>query len=213
MMKKAILFSIVLVTMYIVQSCTKTTGNAAESILSENTVNMRATFTSGKSQSELKDSYGKLSKDKQIALWLDKVNQISTQKLPTQHLLLLASLKSELQKTNLTFSLSNDKIRNIALDLARITPGDDFIDMFDSMNDYTYVGKFHGTDVCSSCITDIENEGVVPVNNPSSPNARVPVCNCAWTCGHPFGPGGSSNCRQTSSGCGFLWMSGCMHEY
>ena len=173
----------------------------------------RLVLSQAKTKAELKSNFSKLSFEEQKTMWSNKIAQIQSRNISQRHNDLLGQLNQELQNAVGTNSLISENIKNLAIDLARITPQSDFIEMFVSLDDYK--SSFDPTNfvACQYCITEIEND----FNEKSAEiirNAKTqvipkpePKCNCSWTCGD--GPGEvTTNCRQTG-GCGFLFLFTC----
>jgi hypothetical protein len=178
-------------------SCKKATTEAAYGSVTLS----RTDFLANKTFSEVKNAYNASSESAKKALWVDKLAQLEKQNLPEAHKTLILSLKAELSKTDMEFALSNPVLKNIAVNLAKITPEADFYAMFGELQNYQYTDKFVGTSISTALIQQLET--YVKVIEPVIANRAIP-CNCYWTC--RYGTGG---CRATSSGCGFLHMTGC----
>jgi hypothetical protein len=177
-----------------------------------NQISFREELVKGKTSIEIKDSYLKLSGEKQLNLWKSKIDQLLNQSLPEAHLALIKKLKSELSKfksqNDITF---NGEIQKIAINLADITPEIDFLKMFVMLEDYGYKNQFEGTEICHQCINDmsIQDGSIIPNK---SLETRTSNCNCEWTCGllsFITGNNSTTNCTVTKDGCGFLWLSSC----
>ena len=156
--------------------------------------------------SKIKDKYSVLSIEHKKILWIDKIDQLADLKISSEHNQLLEDLKQEILNSN-EFNLQNADIKNIAIKLAEITPMNDYIEMFSTLKDYKFSGKFLDNHLCDICISDLQNE-----SNQSNQNVlkdALPRCNCRWTCGDRYAAGTTSNCTQPASGCGFLWLSRC----
>ena len=83
--------------------------------------------------------------------------------------------------------------------------------MFTELDDYKYNGGFIGkNEVSQEIITGLVTLRYNYEINNQSLNAESklrPECNCNWTCSI-YGES-CSNCKVTSSGCGFLWAFNC----
>jgi len=156
-------------------------------------------------QKEIYDSLGFADKK---SLWLDKLNQIKGEPIPSQHIGIIDSIIIEVNSSsNISDLSSNNQLQTLALDLLEITSVEDFKSMFSDLNDYSPI------DIDSELgkgdfVDDLESDfGQNFVPGPPTPPG-LKNCNCNWTCGD--GPHGTtSNCKRTSSGCGFLWAHPC----
>lgn len=205
--KKILKFSIIalLLSALILVACTKdnfTTDSAAENTL-------RESFLKQKDFSTIKSDFNNLTEKEKIALWNEKLDQLLTQNLPLEHKKLIIELNAELKKTNINV----ENVSNISFHLANITPEDDFYQMFMSLNDYKFEGGFIGT----AKVNDALKKSLKLVKFNYTKNTNIPnlnaktnggACNCNWTCSLYAG-GSTTNCRQTTSGCGFLWAFPC----
>jgi hypothetical protein len=169
-----------------------------------NAQGLRAAFLQGKTQDQITKTFRALTPQQKNALWVEKMDQLLTQKLPTAHITKISALKALMIKnvrTNLADFITP------AIGLVSITPEDDFIKMFESLYDYNYVnGKFIGTNpVSANIIASINKLGTPPASNTGGTAARA--CNCNWTCS--LYATNSSVCVATIDGCGFLGFSPC----
>ncbi len=170
--------------------------------------NTRANFLKNNTFDENKSKFDNLvTKDKYI-LWNNKIEQLLDQKLPNAHLVILKQLQIELK--NLAIDKPN-RIPELAIKLARITPKQDFIMMFAELEDYHYNGKFIDTakvpnEIINSFKITITNRNQDTKHNIKT--SRRKKCNCSWTCDSTVG-GYTTNCEETTSGCGFMWMFPC----
>ena len=194
-----------LFSMLIFESCKEA---KTEIRTTDNSFN-RENFVSNKTFSEIKANYAVTTDAQKKMLWISKIEQISKQNLPEEHKLLLTKLRAELSKSQAIMDMSNPIIKGIAIQLAEITPLQDFLAMFDSLNNYNYNQKFMGEGISQELINDLRGQygGIKPPQNVTV--LRVPSCDCNWTCGGLWGSRGSSACRPTLDGCGFLWLSSC----
>jgi hypothetical protein len=158
---------------------------------------LRTTFVDAKNYSEMSNNFNLLSKNEKTALWNDKLNQLLALNLPTEHKELISALKLEISKDE----MDAKKISDIAINLAKLTPEEDFAKMFANLNDYKYNGKFEGK-------TRVSIKAIEEFKISNSITSKYP-CNCEWTCSW-YGSS-TSNCKGTSSGCGFMWFFECEH--
>ncbi len=148
-------------------------------------------------------------------LWSDKINQIQSKNLSKKHNELLVELNEELAKAKTINDLYNDNLERIALAFAAITPQNDFIEMFISLDNYNGSFDANNFKVCEECIVGITNDFKekrdIMIRNAKTHTPPKPKvdCNCSWTCGD--GPGEvTTNCTP-SGGCGFLFLFTCKH--
>lgn len=169
-----------------------------------NAQNLREKFLAGKTQTQIVSDFNKLSTSQKNDLWIEKMEQLLTQELPSEHIALIRGIK------DLMIENKRSNIKEFVeptLRLASITPEDDFVKMIESLYDYKYTGKFLGKDKTSdSILQDISKLGS---QEPTDGDGEVnrPTCNCRYMC-WLFG-GGTSNCRETVDGCGPFGMSTC----
>lgn len=167
-----------------------------------NAQGLRAAFLKNKNQSQIVADFNKLNSEEKNALWVEKMDQLLSQGLPNEHVVLIKNLKSQIIKNKREKAF---ELIETAIDLTKITPEDDFIKMFESLYDYNYNGGFTGkTEVTSSIIETINQLGTVTV---SEYDSILPSCNCNWTCG--LYASHTSSCNATIDGCGFLGFSAC----
>jgi hypothetical protein len=174
-------------------ACSKDNNDDANNVASK----LRTTFLEGKNYSKISNDFNLLSKKGKTALWDDKLNQLLEENLPIEHKELITALKLELNKE----VMDAKKISTIAINLAKLTPEEDFAKMFANLNDYNYDGKFEGK-------TKISLVAIEKFKISNSITSRI-SCNCEWTCSW-YGSS-SSNCSGTRSGCGFMWFFECEH--
>lgn len=170
---------------------------------------LRKNFIEGKNYDEIKNTFDELETKKKYALWTDKINQLLTQKLPEEHLIILEQLKVEL--ANMADDKSN-RIPELAIKLATIIPKQDFIKMFAELEDYNYSGRFQDSEKISdeviSSFKRVINNRTMEIDRTGFKTSKKKKCNCSWTCDSTVG-GYTTNCEETTSGCGFMWAFPC----
>lgn len=186
-------------------ACTKET----DLLNSTENSNLRESFLKNKDYVTIKSDFNLLNKKDKIELWNEKLNQLLKENLPIQTKNLIKNLVLELNKE----TVDSKKMSEIAISLANSIPQEDFYKMFTELNDYKYEGTFKGkTKVSQEIINDLysinyeyktDNSNIE--HNKSSASRD---CNCNWTC-DLYAGGSTSNCKATSSGCGFLWAFSC----
>lgn len=185
-------------------SCKQNSDTPSAQNLDNLSSNIRAKFALNKTIDQVKDDYRSLPIEQQKALWLDKIKQIKTQTLSVKQIELINQLQKILTTCGDEFKSSNSDFAKIGISLASITPKEDFLHMFATLDNYNYV-KNQNIEICSECIIDLENSNTV-TNNTNFRSSNV-SCNCKWTCG--WAGRTSSNCDRTDTGCGFMWLTSC----
>jgi len=182
-----------------------------------NAQDLRANFLKGKDYNQITADFNKLSISEKNALWVEKMDQLLAQKLPKDHQLQTSTIREIILKNMDVDNAS--KMIEISINLANITPEDDFLKMYGSLYDYNYQGKFLGADKVSEFILeDLRKLGTS--STASSGETANKDCNCRWTCDlwnrnaptndkEPATGSSASKCHITADGCGFLWMSEC----
>lgn len=211
-MKKVFLFIVLIVSM----SITILTFSCSEDNTTKQNVetNLRSNFLGAKSYQDLKTSFDKLDTNKKIDLWNSKLNQLLSQKLPAEHINLIEQLQLEFKKSNRNES---NKLKELFIKLAQITPEKDFIVMFMDLKDYKFRGDFDKNNLKN------KNELLSYLDNCDYSYSSVlardlddsigpPDCNCNYSCtAQTINPAVcySSSCKPTIDGCGPFGMSSC----
>ena len=142
------------------------------------------------------DAFSKLSEGEQKELWLEKMDQLLSQKLPGTHVKLIKTIREGVGK-GIDKTTAQNFLKS-ASDLAKITPRQDFGKMFERLEDYQYSGKFSGAENMPDSLV----EGIASMDL-----FNKGACSCRWCL---FGTTSTStNCKETKSGCGFFWMQEC----
>ena len=172
-----------------------------------NAQDLRAKFLEGKTQDEIVADFNKLNDSEKTALWVEKMDQLLNEDLPKENKVVISELRDMLLKNG--YSSKVDGFVETVINLAKITPLEDFEKMFCSLNDYTYNEKFIGTEkVPEEILSDLIN-----INNPiNDVNLldRKRDCSCRWSCWMTGGTA-STKCVITDGGCGFFLMQDCTH--
>lgn len=169
---------------------------------------LRANLTENKTISEIKEKYSSIVSEDKISVWQDKLEQLKSLDLPSENLILINELSKELKNYNVSKEI--DGINAIAKSLANITPIEDYVKMFASLENYQFTDKFEGSAMAIDYFDSFEVKNDFEFKLESSTSKR-PDCNCRWTCGEVSGS--HSNCNETSIGCGFLWLGSCTGKY
>lgn len=171
---------------------------------------LRESFLKDKEFETIKSDFNSLTEKEKINLWNEKLEQLLFQNLPNDHNELIKQLKQELNESQINV----ENISNISIQLAAITPEDDFYKMFTTLENYNYEGHFRGktlvNDEFKKSLNSLKFNYIMnpEISNLTLKNNGRKPCNCNWTCSLYAG-GSSSNCETTRSGCGFLWAFEC----
>ena len=161
--------------------------------------NLRADFLKGKTKPQTIESFNILSTQQKSDLWIEKMDQLLSLRLPERHYQLINEMKNSHSQKDL------NNFKNTTLELAKITPEEDFTQMFFSLDDYEFNGTFVGR-------SPISNETLKQINevglSKEVVTGKLKKCNCDWLCDFYAG-GNQGNCKPTTSGCGFLWAFDC----
>lgn len=182
-----------------------------------------------KSELEQKKIFMNLDTDSKIKLWTSKLDQIKSQDISDEQKRLISKISDELSKMN-NDNFDGQKLFGYAIKMAQITPEDEFIRMFSTLSDYKInknsyddlaVGPNSKISTKSNIESDLINylskikESKIKFNETQNKNNDISTtsirkdCNCRWTCMF-YTPGGTNDdCRNTDSGCGFLWLQEC----
>ena len=202
-----ITFFMMTITSLIFFSCSKDENSNPSEI-------NRSEFLVGKTSDEIKSSFRKLPVNDKFALWDSKLEQLLSQKLPANQLELIEQLKSEMNNVRIG---NQNRFKEIAINLAKITPENDFIQMFSDLSDYKFYGHFNSKNISPKyVIDDLQNLklnfSVADDSNLKNSLSKTAVssrdCSCRWSCWMTGGTS-SKNCRVTDGGCGFFLMQDC----
>jgi len=172
---------------------------------SANAQHLRADFLKGKSQEQIVSDFTKLSASDKNNLWIDKLDHLLSQNLPKEHEILITELKQLLKDNDRRTNQSRLFIEK-SVRLAQITPYEDLIAMFESLQDYKFQGVFLGkTKTPQELIDDINN---LNNSNPNLSEKSKVNCSCRWCL---FTSGTKTNCLQTEDGCGWFGIQSCTH--
>lgn len=173
--------------------------------------NLRLNLLKSGNINQIKSNFKLLNSQQKASVWLSKFDQIIAQDIPIENKNLVIKLKSLLSQSY--FKDNSVEVKNTAIKLAQITPTQDFILMFETIENYKYNGKFYGNSISQNLIKDLQSLGnndyeSLGNNNTANPTQRTPDCNCKWMCEY-LGSTPTTNCTRTSYGCGFLWLQEC----
>lgn len=172
--------------------------------------NLRSNFLGAKSYQDMKSSFDRLNTNEKTDLWNSKLNQLLSQKLPDEHIDLIEQLQIEFKKSN---NSKANKLKELFIKLAEITPEKDFVLMFMDLKDYEFKGYFDKDNLINKkeLIVYLENSDYQYSNRLPNPST-IPECNCNYSCSaQTINPHvcSSSGCAATTDGCGPFGMSGC----
>lgn len=205
---KKILFALLTLTTLFLNSCKETSEIPSQ----EENQNIKAqknnitARTAGMQKSE----FNELSTNDKIKIWDDKLKQVLTQNLTEEQRILVNGIKSELSNVT-SKEYDGIKLAELGLEMAKITPEDEYVRMFEVLDDYQRNNSLYTNDIKNSNIVSDMNIFLQQVKSNKSLYQHETLskgsCNCKWTCG--FYAGHTDNCELTDSGCGFLWMGSC----
>lgn len=172
--------------------------------------NLRSNFLGAKSYQDMKSSFDRLNTNEKTDLWNSKLNQLLSQKLPDEHIDLIEQLQIEFKKSN---NNKANKLKELFIKLAEITPEKDFVLMFMDLKDYEFKGYFDKDSLTNKkeLIVYLENSDYQYSNRLPNPST-IPDCNCNYSCtAQTINPHvcSSSSCAATTDGCGPFGMSSC----
>ncbi len=179
-----------------------------ENELAQETSQLRATFMKDKEYEQVIKDYSNLENSVKISLWMEKLNQLKSLNLSENHMILIQKLSQQLKED----SANMEEITSLAIDLAKITPEHDFMMMFGNLDDYSpkVNGEFHDNFISIELQENLLNIGAFEKNlKKTSLSGKVPDCNCSWTCDWYNNGYSNTNCNETTTGCGFLWLQSC----
>jgi hypothetical protein len=157
-----------------------------------------------------KSDFNDLSTNDKIKIWSEKLDQVLTQNLTDEQRTLVQGIKIELPNVA-SDDYDGIRLAELGLEMAKITPEDEYIRMFEMLDDYHRDNSLYTNNIDNANIVDDMNIFLQEVKDNKDLYQHETLskgsCNCKWTCG--FYSGHTDNCIKTDSGCGFLWMSSC----
>jgi hypothetical protein len=193
------------------------------SFIDDKTVEEYRTDLSLKPESEQKKILSGLTTKNRIKLWQNKIDQIESQGVSDEQKTLLHQIKNEVN--NLVHkNYDGVKLFELALEMAKLTPEEEFMRMFSEVGDYkknasNYKRKFSN----KFLLSDLNNELNRLKNQKNAFNSKNNArgnggsageddarrkCDCRWSCGF-YGPGTNDDCEETDFGCGFFGLQPC----
>ena len=174
-----------------------------------------------KSELEQKETFKNLDTDSKIRIWKSKLEQIKTKNISSEQKVLINNISDEISKmTNADYD--GIKLFEYAVEMAKITPEDEFIRMFSVIGDYNRNNNLYNNSTSKltegKLVKDLENyltnlktskiKFLNASKNNSSQRIAAKDCNCRWTCLF-YSSVTNDNCNKTNSVCGFLWTQEC----
>ena len=172
-----------------------------------------------KSELEQKETFKNLDTDSKIRIWKSKLEQIKTKDISSEQKNLINTISNEVSKmTNADYD--GIKLYEYAIEMAKITPEDEFIRMFSVIGDYNRNNNLYNESKLTegklvkdleNYLTNLKTSKIKFLNDTKNNSQRIATrrdCNCRWTCLF-YSSVTNDNCNSTSSGCGFLWTQEC----
>lgn len=168
-----------------------------------------------KSELQQKEVFKNLDTNSKIRLWKSKLEQIKNENISSEQKSIINNISIEVSKIN-NDNYDGQKLFEYAIQMAKITPEDEFIRMFSLIGDYKKNSSLYKSSFTNSnIVSDLENYLIkiqknkrnFYANNFSTKSLR-PTCNCRWTCVF-YTNVTNDNCNSSVSGCGFLWIQEC----
>lgn len=170
----------------------------------------RKEFLIGKSKTQIMFDYQALSVFEKKKLWLDKIHFALNGEVTPEQKRIIEEILEELEMVEKADDFLSDKMRKLGRRLAQRMTMEDFIGTFATLYDYKIRNEVG--DVCQEYIDSLEDEFFISRGASRLNSEDEPPCNCKWTCGGLLGPDvdcTTSNCEETSSGCGWFWSQSC----
>lgn len=170
----------------------------------------RVEFLNDKPKSEVLSDYLELNALEKKELWLSKLDHTLSGELSKKQRFLILELVLELKSITTPEDFYKEEIRKLALELALEMDAIDFVGVFATLKDYRVQNA--GNLVCLDCISSLESDWKDSGIDYRIFHEEEPACNCKWTCGGILGPDvqcTTKDCKETSAGCGFLWLQSC----
>lgn len=168
-----------------------------------------------------------LSKEEQKQRWINRLETIQSLKISEEQKSIIKDLQLDLKMLKQGDFFISQKIKENALKIAKITPREDFLNLFVDILDPNPT-IINAGEVCLECIADINS--FIPITSDSI-NAATPRtdtdggssadvnCDCSWTCGDALEPceeelsectgGATDGCCNAVGGCGLFWLWTC----
>lgn len=205
-MKKIKLYLLVLLVSQLFVNCTDSDSYDGTSPVAQK----RQEFLKEDNYDIVKSKFRKLDVKDKFALWNNKIDQLLAQNFSDEHINLLMKLKAEFKKNS---DGKENELKEVFIDLAKITPEKEYIEMFFELDDYTFNGNFDNKVVSNkSLIKYLETCDFTYDNSKLLQRPYLRDCNCNYSCYvQTANPGvcQTDRCNPTSDGCGPFGMSGC----
>lgn len=173
-----------------------------------------------------RDALLSLSPEEQKRAWILRLKAYSELDLSSAQKLILNDLIFDLSALGKGEFFLSEKTKQDAIALGKITPREDFINLFCVETIKSELPELLKTgSICEECISDIERY-VRPSSNIPVSYRSAPDCNCNWTCNQqasdrlclngqvstvlsPCSGQTETNCCKETGGCGFLGFGTC----
>ena len=110
------------------------------------------------SNAVVKEAFAKLSPEEQKGVWISKFEQVKSRNLSKEHTAYLKEIIALVKETKNDKDVYNADIEEVLLELLKITPREDFIQMFMSLSDYTGNFDIKNVEVCQECMVKLKDE-------------------------------------------------------
>ncbi|MFC0343990.1 bacteriocin fulvocin C-related protein [Epilithonimonas hispanica] len=204
-MKRIITF-ITLFSLLVIQSCRSSEDEKMDNYREELQL---------KSEPSQKEAFKNLTSENKVKIWGSKLSQVLTQDLSQEQRSLVEALRGEIKNMK-SPSYDGIKLIELGIELAKITPENEFINMVSELEDYKrdeklYLLKSNNNPIVLNLQNFLitvkqRNKLIVEENQGNVLNKKRP-CDCSWTCG--MYSGSSDDCAATESGCGIFWSQPC----
>lgn len=165
----------------------------------------------GLSIKQQKIVFNGLSDSEKKSLWIDKIDHVIKQDLENDQIEALKEI-SDLLQLSLNFeSVREDyKFKQALLKLAKNTSYEDYLNIFMDLRSFesykiSKTNQFQKAALNNILITSFEE---IKLKNKTGSRLEKETCNCSWTCDDDS-PFYTTDCEETSMGCGFLFLFSC----
>lgn len=178
--------------------------------LEVHSLSFREKFLVGKSEEQIRNDFNLASFEDKKKLWVEKLESLEKQNFNINIKNNISVLKNFVTHYGSLEAEQYKAFGKASKELAEQVPAEDFVKMFNTLEDYKFSGKFVGRDFLSSAFNMYIDEEV-GLNTPTNGmrlSAYGKDCDCRW-CFFVDKLDVSSNCDETRNGCGFLWLQSC----
>ncbi|MDO5608204.1 MAG: bacteriocin fulvocin C-related protein [Capnocytophaga sp.] len=171
----------------------------------------REQFVKDKTDDLIRQDFQSLPFDKQQELWVDKFNSLLSQDFSQEIKTNIKVLKIFVEDGFKDVE-KYEQFRIATVNLASLVPKEDFVLMFNSLEDYNFSGEFSGTNQVPVAFLDYINTAEASSVNLYNEKINLTTkrnCNCRW-CLFVDKDFLTTNCTDAGDkGCGFLWLQSC----